>query len=76
MIKQLVEYIIKSLVEMPESVIVSVFHDNAKSIIDIRVASDDFKRVIGKDGAVIKAVRSVIQVFETEGKETVINLIK
>lgn len=65
MIKQLVEYVIKELVDTPGSVHIEVFHDGPKSVIEVRVASDDFKRVIGKDGRIIKSLRAMINALSS-----------
>lgn len=55
--KQVLDYIIKELVEQPDAASVEIFHDEHLVKIEVRVAPDDAKRVIGKDGSVIKALR-------------------
>ena len=72
MIKQLVEHAIRELVEAPEKVTVEVFHDGPKSIVEIRVAADDFKRVIGKDGRIIKTLRSMINAAESDSEKDIV----
>lgn len=71
MIKQLIEYVVKYLVEAPESVNVQVFHDGNKCQIEVRVAHDDFKRVIGKDGVIVKAVRSLVYAVQGNNNQEV-----
>ena len=74
MIKQLVEHAIKELVDKPEKVSVEVFHDGPKTIIEVRVAADDFKRVIGKDGRIIKSLRTMVGALESGDKNIVIDI--
>ena len=76
MIKQLVEYTIKQLVEEPSQVNIQVFHDGPKSVIEIRVAPDDFKRVIGKDGRIIKSLRAMVDVVKPPDQELRVEIIK
>ena len=76
MIKQLVEYTIKQLVEEPDQVNIQVFHDELKSIMEIRVAPGDFKRVIGKDGRIIKSLRAMVDVVKPPDKELRVEIIK
>lgn len=61
MTKDLVEYIIKSLVDHPESVEVSEFANRHQINIDVQVASPDVGRVIGRNGRVINAIRNVLE---------------
>ena len=73
MLKQLVEYIVKQLVDKPDMVAVIQREDNGKSIVDIRVASQDVKRVIGKEGRIVRAIRMMVNCVEQE-KNIEINL--
>jgi predicted RNA-binding protein YlqC (UPF0109 family) len=74
MIKELVGFVIKELVEAPEKVNVQVFRDAAKAMIEIQVAADDFKRVIGKDGRIIKAVRALVDAVESGPHEVLVDI--
>ena len=59
--KTLVLEIIKKMVNHPDEVIVSeTLTENGKRIINIKVSSQDLARVIGKDGRVFKALRSIV----------------
>ena len=73
MLKQLVEYIVKQLVDKPDMVAVVQREDNGKSILDIRVASQDVKRVIGKEGRIVRAIRMMVNCVQQE-KNIEINL--
>lgn len=57
--KELVEYIVKSLVDKPESVEVKEMEGEKACVLEIRVADGDVGRVIGKQGRVIKSIRSL-----------------
>lgn len=60
--KEILETIIKNLVDNPDKVVISE-STNAKSIIcyEVKVAKDDMGKVIGKQGRMAKAIRSVIK---------------
>ncbi len=60
--KELVEYIIKSIVRNPDEVTVTEEVDGDRITLKVRVAKDDMGAVIGKKGAVINAIRSVARV--------------
>ncbi|MEG0768234.1 MAG: KH domain-containing protein, partial [Clostridia bacterium] len=58
---ELVKYIACSLVEHPENVDVRVVDGADAVIIELRVAPEDMGKVIGKQGRIAKAIRSVIK---------------
>ncbi|MFW6068934.1 MAG: KH domain-containing protein [Chloroflexota bacterium] len=60
--KELVEYIAKSLVDHPESVNVDVIEGSSMTVLELTVADGDMGRVIGKGGRVVNAVRSLVDV--------------
>ena len=64
MLKQLVEYIVKQLVDKPDLVVVTERHDGPKAFVEIRVASQDLKRIIGKEGRVVRAIRTMANCIE------------
>ena len=59
--KEVVEFIAKSLVDRPEEVTVTVVEKEDETLYELRVASDDMGRVIGKQGRVAKAIRTVVK---------------
>ncbi|MDR2630183.1 MAG: KH domain-containing protein [Spirochaetaceae bacterium] len=59
--KDLVEYIAKSLVDDPSSVVINVVEGEKATILELRVASEDIGKVIGKHGRIAKAIRTVLQ---------------
>jgi predicted RNA-binding protein YlqC (UPF0109 family) len=74
--KDLVEYIVKSLVDDPGSVAVNVIEGEKSTILELRVASDDIGKVIGKHGRIAKAIRTVLQAATAKsGKRTVLEIL-
>ena len=59
--KELVEVIAKSLVDHPQEVVVSQTEDDKSIVIELRVAQVDMGKVIGKQGRIAKAIRSVVK---------------
>ena len=59
--EELVRYIAKNLVDDPDSVRVERFERDQTVIIELHVASDDMGKVIGKQGRIAKAIRSVVK---------------
>lgn len=60
--EELIRVIAKSLVDDPEAVDVSSFeNENGTRIIELRVAPDDMGKVIGKQGRIAKAMRTVLK---------------
>ena len=56
---ELVEYLVRSIVESPEEVGVEEFEEDGELILEVSVAPDDLGRVIGRDGRVAKALRTI-----------------
>lgn len=59
--KELVEYIVKSLVDKPESVQVSQTDGESVSILEIRVSPEETGKVIGKEGRIANAIRTIVK---------------
>ncbi len=60
--KDLVEYIAKSIVNAPDDVVVTEETDEEGLVINLQVADDDKGRVIGKQGRVAGAIRTLLRV--------------
>ena len=58
--KELVEYIVKALVDQPDKVDVQEVQGERSIILEVRVAPDDVGKVIGKQGRIAKALRIVV----------------
>ena len=59
--KELVEVIAKALVDNPNEVVVTESEKEDEIIIELKVASNDMGKVIGKQGRIAKAIRSVVK---------------
>ena len=59
--KELVEVIAKSLVDYPDEVNVTETENEKAIVLELRVAQSDMGKVIGKQGRIAKAIRSVVK---------------
>jgi len=59
--RELVEDIAKALVDKPDEVVVNVTEDKGITIFKLTVAEDDMGKVIGKQGRIAKAIRTVVR---------------
>lgn len=60
LMKEYLEYIVKSLVDAPEEVRITEVQGDSGSVLEVRVARDDLGKVIGKQGKTAKAIRSIL----------------
>jgi predicted RNA-binding protein YlqC (UPF0109 family) len=75
--KDLVDFLVRSLVDEPEEVIVSEVRDRATTIIELSVAAPDMGRIIGKGGRVIDSIRALVQVRAAkEGRRVELELLE
>lgn len=66
---ELVKYIAQSLVDKPEEVKVTQSENDKSIIIELSVAPDDMGKVIGKQGRIAKAIRTVVKAATTRSKK-------
>lgn len=77
MLKELVEYVAKSLVDDPEAVQVTEVCEEQTTIIELRVAKDDMGKVIGKQGKTARAIRSILGAASTKlKKRTLLEIVE
>lgn len=75
--KELVEFIVKSLVDNPDQVEVNEVDDHTSTIVEISVAQPDMGRIIGKGGRVINSIRSIVQVAAAkQGQRVSVEIIE
>ncbi len=75
--KDLIEYIAKTLVEHPEQVEVREYGDGDHVRLELCVAREDMGRVIGKSGKVANSIRALLRVAaEREGKQATLDVIE
>lgn len=67
----LVEYVARSLVDEPDSVTVNVVEDADGKVIELHVAESDMGKVIGRNGSVAKAMRTLLKVVAAREGESV-----
>ena len=68
---ELVSAIAKSLVENPDAVEVTETTDGDTTVIQLKVAEDDMGMVIGKQGRIAKAIRTVVKAAATRTNQKV-----
>lgn len=56
---ELVTYLVRSIVENPDAVEVEEFDEGEELILEVKVADEDLGRVIGREGRVAKAIRTI-----------------
>jgi predicted RNA-binding protein YlqC (UPF0109 family) len=77
MMKELVEIIAKALVEHPDAVSVQEVEGEQSIVLELKVADDDMGKVIGKQGRIAKAIRTVIKAAATkEDKRVMLEIIQ
>jgi predicted RNA-binding protein YlqC (UPF0109 family) len=74
--KELVEFIAKSLVDDPSQVYVSEIEGENSVILELRVGPEDMGRVIGKGGRTVNAVRTLVRVLAAkQGKRVTLEVV-
>ena len=69
--KELLAIIAKALVNNPEDVVVTEREEEDKIILELNVAEDDMGKVIGKQGRIAKAIRSVVKAASSKENKRV-----
>lgn len=77
MMGELVEYIAKSLVDNPDEVSVNEVEGSQSIIIELKVAPEDMGKIIGKQGRIAKAIRTVVKAAAIkENKRVVVEILQ
>jgi len=75
--KELVEYIAKSLVDQPDAVKVTEVESERTSVIELSVAKEDMGRIIGKQGKTATAMRTLLNAAGMKQKKrTILEIIE
>jgi len=75
--KELVEVIAKSLVEHPDEVVVTENEKEDAVIIELKVGPSDMGKVIGRQGRIAKAIRSVVKAAAAkEDKKVIVDILQ
>ena len=73
---KVLEDIAKALVEYPEDVTVTEVEKDGSTVLELRVNKDDMGKVIGKQGRIAKAIRTVVKAAASrEDKRVVVEII-
>ena len=72
LMKELVEVIAKSLVDYPDQVVVTETENEKAIVLELRVAQSDMFKVIGKQGLIANAIRSVVKAAASKEEKKVI----
>ena len=74
--KELVEFMAKSLVDNPDSVVVNEVNGEQSIILKLTVAPEDMGKIIGKQGRIAKAIRTVMKaVAVKQNKRVIVEII-
>ena len=75
--KNLVEVITKALVDEPDKVVITEKQEGKTTIIEVSVSDNDRGKVIGKQGRIAKAIRSVVKAAAAkEDKKVVVEIMQ
>ena len=75
--KELVEIIAKSLVDHPDEVVVTEKETEKALVVELKVASEDMGKVIGKQGRIAKSIRTVVKAAATkDDKKVVVEILQ
>jgi predicted RNA-binding protein YlqC (UPF0109 family) len=75
--RELIEYIAKSLVDRPDDVSVKETEGEKTTIVELRVAQEDLGKVIGKQGRTARAMRTILNAAGTKmGKRCVLEILE
>ena len=74
--KELLTYIVQSLVEIPGEVSVTEREAGGETVFEVRVAPGDMGKVIGRQGRVVKEIRTLMKaVAQREGKKVSVEIL-
>lgn len=68
-LKELVDYIAKALVDLPDQVEVNEIVGEQTSVLELRVAKEDLGKVIGKQGRTARAMRTILTAASTKNRK-------
>lgn len=66
--KELVEYIVKALVDLPDEVEVSTKLDGNVTIVSVKVNDNDLGKIIGKNGRIATSIRNIVKSISAKEK--------
>ena len=74
--KELLTYIVQSLVEHPDEVSVTERFSGGETVFEVRVANGDMGKVIGRNGRIVKEIRVLMRaVAQRKGKKVSVDIL-
>ena len=74
--KELLTYIVQSLVEKPDEVSVTERESGGETVFEVRVADGDMRKVIGRQGRIVKEIRILMRaVAQRKGKKVSVDIM-
>ncbi len=75
-LKQLLEYLARALVDHPDDVTVEVTETDTTVVLELSVAREDIGKVIGKQGRIARALRTVVKASAVKnGKRAIVEIV-
>jgi predicted RNA-binding protein YlqC (UPF0109 family) len=75
-VKEFLEYVARGLVDKPDAVWVEVDEEGEETILTLGVDQEDMGRVIGRDGRIANAIRSLLRVMATrDGRHVELEIV-
>ncbi len=75
--RELVEYLVKALVDNPEQAKVTEVEGEQSVIYEVRVAPEDMGKIIGKQGRIAKAIRTIVRAACVKnGKKAIVEILE
>ncbi len=75
--KDFVHLVATSLADHPERVIVDQFEDGGETVIELQIDPSDFGRIIGREGRMVRAIRTLLGVAGTRaGRKYVLDVLE
>ncbi len=76
-LRDLIEFVSKSLVDMPEEVSVTEIQGEQTTVVELKVDKSDLGKVIGKQGRTARALRTILNAASTKlNKRTILEIIE
>lgn len=70
--KELLEIVIKGLVDTPEQVTINEIPEEKETVYEIKVAETDMGKIIGKQGRIAKSIRTVMKAIASKDKKRIV----
>jgi uncharacterized protein len=75
-LQELLEYLARSLVDSPDEVSVQATETETTVVLELSVAKDDVGKVIGKQGRIARALRTIIKASAVrDGKRAIVEIV-